>query len=114
MMMRRLTLLAPLLVLGAIGLPARAAAPDAATRKQLQPIYDQYIQAFKAKDTGALRQWFERYLSPDMVNQNEDGSRQTRQQLLDDAKAPSPNWKPWAEASGKIEQLTVKGKKATA
>ena len=111
----RLTLTASLILvlLAARGASVSAGAPLAtsAVRKQLEAIYGEYSQSFKARDASLLRKWAERYLAPNAINKEEDGSQETRQQFLDGL--PKGPWLPATEVRGKIEQLTVHGNTAT-
>jgi uncharacterized protein DUF4440 len=96
----------------AIGIAVPARADESAARKELGAIYQQYTQAFQQKDTTALQQWVQRYVAPNAVNKNPDGTSQTRQQLLDNLKRAQARWVPPSQVSGKIESLRVKGNKA--
>src|SRR5690349_5415945 len=53
------SLIAVLLAAGKAGLAAGGRADNAAVRKQLEGIYQEYNQAFKAKDTSLLQKWIE-------------------------------------------------------
>jgi len=114
MQTRRIWLL--MLLWGVIAplLPAPARADDKEVRKQLEAIHDQYLQAFRAKDAGQLRLWFERYLAPDALEIDLLNKRRNRRQIIDEARQLQTSWLAASEVTGKIEQLTVTGSEAVA